>query len=55
MDDKQMWKLERLKGVARALAELDIALNTIYSDREGYDDLKKVYDQLKEYKHNYLD
>lgn len=49
MDLMQLMKLERNKSIIRALAELEVALNTFYNDGD-YNGLKYIYEQLKEYK-----
>jgi hypothetical protein len=49
----ELMRLERVKAITKALAELDIALNTFYRDG-NYDGLHAIYEQLKEYKEGYL-
>jgi hypothetical protein len=55
MDIKELMRLERNKAVIKALAELEIALNTFYNNDPYYDELESLYKQLKEFKEGYID
>lgn len=45
----EQWKIERLKSVLRALAEIEIALSMYpSSEDDGYSMLSDIYDCLKE-------
>ncbi|MGD6876845.1 hypothetical protein [Bacillus infantis] len=54
MEIEELMRLERQKSVIKALAELEIALNTFYNNDPNYDGLESLYKQLKEYKEGYL-
>lgn len=48
--------LERTKAFVKAIAELEIALNTFYyGDAENFERINKIYKELKEVKSNYFD
>lgn len=55
MDFQELMRLERQKAVIKALAELEIALNTFYNNDPNYDGVESIYKQLKEFKEGYLD
>jgi hypothetical protein len=52
---EQVWKIERLKSVSRALTEVEIALSMYPSnENNGYNMLSDIYDQLKEYQELFI-
>ena len=55
MDIQELMRLERQKAVIKALAELEIALNTFYNDKARFDALESIRNDLINYKQDWLD
>lgn len=51
----EMMRLERMKAIIRAIAELEITLNTFYGDSEDFERIRAVYNDLINLKEDYLD